>query len=127
MAELQDQVAIVTGASRGIGRATGLALARLGATVVAAARSSERLTSLAAEAADLRCSGRVVVRPLDVTDAELARLRAPIGLPIGSKTPPEIKRLQPRLGEHSVEILKEAGYGAAEIDAMLKSGATKSA
>jgi xanthine dehydrogenase accessory factor len=27
---------------------------------------------------------------LDVTDAELARLRAPIGLPIGSKTPPEI-------------------------------------
>ena len=27
---------------------------------------------------------------LDVTDTELARLRAPIGLPIGSKTPPEI-------------------------------------
>jgi len=27
---------------------------------------------------------------LDVTDAELSRLRAPIGLPIGSKTPPEI-------------------------------------
>ena len=27
---------------------------------------------------------------LEVTDAELARLRAPIGLPIGSKTPPEI-------------------------------------
>ena len=25
-----------------------------------------------------------------MTDAELARLRAPIGLPIGSKTPPEI-------------------------------------
>src|SRR5262249_45206881 len=69
MAELQDQVAIVTGASRGIGRATGLALARLGATVVAAARSSERLTSLASEAADMRCSGRIVVRPLDVTDA----------------------------------------------------------
>ena len=27
---------------------------------------------------------------LDVGPAELARLRAPIGLPIGSKTPPEI-------------------------------------
>ncbi len=27
---------------------------------------------------------------LDITDAELARLHAPIGLPIGSKTPPEI-------------------------------------
>ena len=30
------------------------------------------------------------LQQLDVTDAELARLRAPIGLPIGSKTPPEI-------------------------------------
>jgi xanthine dehydrogenase accessory factor len=30
------------------------------------------------------------LQALDVTDAELARLRAPIGLPIGSKTPPEI-------------------------------------
>jgi crotonobetainyl-CoA:carnitine CoA-transferase CaiB-like acyl-CoA transferase len=38
-----------------------------------------------------------------------------------------VTRLQPRLGEHSVEILREAGYTAAEIDAMLKSGATKTA
>ncbi len=30
------------------------------------------------------------LQALDVTDSELARLRAPIGLPIGSKTPPEI-------------------------------------
>jgi xanthine dehydrogenase accessory factor len=30
------------------------------------------------------------LQALDVTDAELSRLRAPIGLPIGSKTPPEI-------------------------------------
>jgi len=30
------------------------------------------------------------LQALDVTDAELTRLRAPIGLPIGSKTPPEI-------------------------------------
>ncbi len=33
---------------------------------------------------------RARLRALDLTDAELARLRAPIGLPIGSKTPPEI-------------------------------------
>lgn len=33
---------------------------------------------------------RVRLKALDITDAELARLRAPIGLPIGSRTPPEI-------------------------------------
>ena len=30
------------------------------------------------------------LRALDLSDAEIGRLRAPIGLPIGSKTPPEI-------------------------------------
>ncbi len=69
MAELQDRVAIVTGASRGIGRSTALALAKMGATVVAAARNSDKLGSLASEAADLRCPGRIVSRVLDVTDA----------------------------------------------------------
>ena len=44
-----------------------------------------------------------------------------------SKTKPEITRLQPRLGEHSVEILREAGFTQAEIDARLKSGATRTA
>lgn len=42
-----------------------------------------------------------------------------------SKTRPEVTRLQPRLGEHSVEVLREAGFTASEIDAMLKTGATK--
>jgi crotonobetainyl-CoA:carnitine CoA-transferase CaiB-like acyl-CoA transferase len=44
-----------------------------------------------------------------------------------SKTKPEISRLQPRLGEHSVEVLREAGFSQADVDAMLKSGATKAA
>ena len=55
------------------------------------------------------------------------RLRMPDIPPRFSKTKPEVTRLQPRLGEHSVEILREAGFTAAEIDAMLKSGATKTA
>jgi crotonobetainyl-CoA:carnitine CoA-transferase CaiB-like acyl-CoA transferase len=55
------------------------------------------------------------------------KLRMPDIPPRFSKTKPEITRLQPRLGEHSVEVLEEAGFTGAEIDAMLKSGATKSA
>jgi len=48
-ATLADQVAIVTGASRGIGAATARALASAGSTVALAARDSGRLEQLAAE------------------------------------------------------------------------------
>ena len=49
MTELTQKVALVTGASQGIGRACALSLARAGATVALAARSLEKLESLAAE------------------------------------------------------------------------------
>jgi len=40
-----------------------------------------------------------------------------------SKTPADVRRLQPRLGEHTAEVLKEAGYDDAAITALLKSRA----
>lgn len=49
MAELADKVAIVTGASSGIGKATARVFDREGAKVVLAARSEERLKAVAAD------------------------------------------------------------------------------
>ncbi len=42
-----------------------------------------------------------------------------------SKTPAEIRKLAPRLGENSVEVLKEAGLADDVIDAMLAAGTVK--
>jgi 7-alpha-hydroxysteroid dehydrogenase len=53
-----DRVAIVTGAGRGIGRATALALAEAGADVVVSARTADDLESVAAE---VRALGRRAV------------------------------------------------------------------
>ena len=62
-----DKIALVTGASEGIGRSTALALARQGAHVAISARRVAHLEQVADE---IRASGReALVCPADVTDA----------------------------------------------------------
>ena len=62
------RVAVVTGASSGIGEAVVRRLAADGWTVVAAARRTTRLGRLAAEVEDTAAAGRVVPLPVDVSD-----------------------------------------------------------
>jgi short-subunit dehydrogenase len=69
--QLRGAVAVVTGASRGIGRATALALAGKGANVALGARSAEALEQVAAEARSRGVDAFAL--PLDVAQSEEAR------------------------------------------------------
>jgi NADP-dependent 3-hydroxy acid dehydrogenase YdfG len=79
---LAGKVALVTGASSGIGEATALALAEAGAAVAIGARRRDRLDALAEKLAD--DGTRVLALDLDVTDEQacrdaVARTRAELG------------------------------------------------
>ena len=68
MFSLKDKVALITGASQGIGRDTALALAQAGAKVAVAARNEEKLASLVSEIES--AGGAALAVKMDVADAE---------------------------------------------------------
>jgi len=72
MFSLKDKVAVVTGASQGIGRDTALALSQAGAKVAVAARNEEKLAALAKEIAAQ--GGEAFAVKMDVADAEQVKV-----------------------------------------------------
>jgi NAD(P)-dependent dehydrogenase (short-subunit alcohol dehydrogenase family) len=82
-AEMQGRVALVTGASRGIGRAISERLARDGMTVVLVARSFEELSDVRAAIRD--AGGEALAYPCDITRPDdVDALRRDIELELGS-------------------------------------------
>jgi len=68
MFSLENRVALVTGASQGIGRATTLALAQSGARVAVAARNAAKLAGVVAEIT--ASGGEAIAVQMDVADAQ---------------------------------------------------------
>jgi NADP-dependent 3-hydroxy acid dehydrogenase YdfG len=68
---LAGRVALVTGASSGIGAAAAEALAAAGATVALVARRADRLETLASQIAD--GGGKAIALPGDVTEEQMAQ------------------------------------------------------
>jgi 3-oxoacyl-[acyl-carrier protein] reductase len=68
MFSLKDKVALITGASQGIGRDTALALAEASAKVAVAARNEEKLAALVSEIVD--AGGEAFTVKMDVADPE---------------------------------------------------------
>ncbi|HKV63932.1 MAG TPA: 3-oxoacyl-[acyl-carrier-protein] reductase [Candidatus Acidoferrum sp.] len=68
MFSLKDKVALITGASQGIGRDTALALSEVGAKVALAARNEEKLAALESEIA--ATGGEAFAVKMDVADPE---------------------------------------------------------
>lgn len=75
---LAGQLALVTGASRGIGAATALALAAAGAHVVLTARTAKGLEEV--EQTIFDAGGAATIAPLDLTQTDsIAKLAAAVG------------------------------------------------
>ena len=72
MFSLKDKVALVTGASQGIGRDAALALAEAGAKVAVAARNEEKLAALVSEI--VAAGGEAFAVKMDVAEAEQVKV-----------------------------------------------------
>ena len=82
---LHGKIAVVTGASRGIGRHIALALARRGAQVALAARNAEALQRVARQIED--GGGRALAVPTDLSDpSAVVRLRRQVVAELGAAT-----------------------------------------
>jgi len=121
---LKNQVALVIGASSGIGRATAVLLAREGAKVMASARREERLQELKAECA---AAGHAIeVFAADAKNcADMDRLAeatreklGPIDILIfaaGTNTPDRaMRRLRPEIWRDLLETNLDGAYYAAQ-------------
>tara|TARA_R110002110_G_scaffold87824_4_gene228628 strand:- start:154 stop:855 length:702 start_codon:yes stop_codon:yes gene_type:complete len=76
--KFEGQLALVTGASRGIGAATALALASEGAHVVITARNADGLEKIEEQIHE--AGGHATIAPLDLTDGDsIGRLATAIG------------------------------------------------
>jgi crotonobetainyl-CoA:carnitine CoA-transferase CaiB-like acyl-CoA transferase len=84
-----------------------------------------RINSIAEMAADPQALAREMVVELEHPRA--GRTRA-LGLPVKlSRTPGKVSRPAPVLGQHTREVLAEFGFSAAEIEALVASGAAVAA
>jgi 7-alpha-hydroxysteroid dehydrogenase len=102
---LTDRVAVVTGAGRGIGAATALALSEAGADVVLSSRTESQLADVAKQ---VEAAGRrVLVVPADLTDLDAVAALAPAAVDafgrldivvnnVGGTMPREFVKTSPR-------------------------------
>jgi NADP-dependent 3-hydroxy acid dehydrogenase YdfG len=97
--ELNGTVALVTGASSGIGEATALTLAQQGATVAIAARRQDRLDDVARRISD--AGGTVLALQSDITSAEQAQA-------LVARTVDELGRLDTLVNNAGVMLLGPA-------------------
>jgi NADP-dependent 3-hydroxy acid dehydrogenase YdfG len=115
---LKDKVALVVGASSGIGRAVAVLLARNGASVMASARREDRLRALEAEMAghtfEICCADSTRVPDVERLVAETRRLLGPIDIMVyatGTNTPDRaLVRLRPAIWDELISTNLNGAY-----------------